>query len=181
MMTKEAMIERYDELYNKMASSKDPKNMQIFGESEKWMFRKIASMNPDLAQSWLSHLEAICWHNYLDEKEMNNIAKKIINADGTSGLHWSYDVFTKTVTSLGGAVEDKPYYNSYALCVTANMIYSDLAESIAEDMGYKTVSEVPAEKMAASCYKKAVAYLKDKDGNYLVRDYFRRVMYDSVA
>lgn len=82
---------------------------------------------------------------------------------------------------LGGVPEEKPSYNSYALCVTANMIYSDMAYSIAEDMGYKTPVEVPNEKMALSCYKKAVAYLKDKDKNFQVRRYFKKRMYGEPA
>ena len=63
------------------------------------------------------------------------------------------------------------------LCVTANMIYSDMAYSIAEDMGYKTPAEVPSERMALSCYRKAVAYLRDKDMNFHVRHYFKKRMY----
>jgi hypothetical protein len=58
------------------------------------------------------------------------------------------------------------------------MIYSDHAKSIAEDMGYKSVAEVPNERMALSCYKKAVESLKDPDKGFKVRDYFRHRMYD---
>jgi hypothetical protein len=58
------------------------------------------------------------------------------------------------------------------------MIYSDHGKSIAEDMGYKSVGEVPNEKMALSCYKKAVECLTDEDEGFSVRDYFRHRMYD---
>lgn len=180
-MTKEEMIDRYDELYHKMVNSKDPKNMRIFGESEKWVFGEVARVHPELAESWLSHLEEVCWNNYLNEKEAMNIGKRMKNADGTTGFHWSYDVFIKTVIGLGGTIECKPYYNSYALCVAANMVYSDMAQSIAEDMGFKSLQEVPAERMALSCYKKAVAYLKDRDANFRIRKYFKHVMYDNSA
>ena len=65
-----------------------------------------------------------------------NIGKEIENQDGTMGLSLGLPpVFVSAVKQLGGKVEDKPYYNSYALWATANMIYSDHAESIAEDMG----------------------------------------------
>lgn len=181
MMNKEQLKERYNELYNKMVISKDPKNMKIFGESEKWVFNKLADVHPELAQSWVSHLEEVCCNNYLDEKEAMNIGKHMKNFDGTVGFHWTYDVFVKTVVGLGGIVDSKPYYNSYALFVTANMIYSDMAQSIAEDMGHKSVQEVPAENMALSCYKKAVAYLKDRDGNFRIRKYFKSSMYDNSA
>lgn len=178
MMTKEQMIERYEELYHKMVSSKDPKNMKIFGESEEWVFGEVAKAHPDLAENWLSHLEAVCWDSYLSEKEMLNIGKRIVNQDGTKGFHWTYDVFTKAVDSLGGIKEEKPYYNSYALATVANMIYSDHAKSIAEDMGFKSPAEVPNEKMALSCYKKAVELLKDSDDGFHARKYFKHKMYD---
>ena len=61
------------------------------------------------------------------------------------------------------------------------MIYSDHAKSIAEDMGYKSPAEVPAEKMALSCYRKAVENLKDVDSGFHVRRYFKHKMYDDSA
>ena len=177
-MKKEEMIERYDELYDKMKNSKDPKNMKIFGKAEKYIFRELAGVHPDMAERWLSHIEAVCWNNFLSQEEAMNIGKRITNQDGMKGFHWNHDVFTNAVKSLGGLVENKPYYNSYALCVVANMIYSDHAKSIAEDMGYKTIAEVPNERMALSCYKKAVEYLEDVDEGFKVRDYFRHKMYN---
>lgn len=178
-MNKEQLIERYDELYDKMKHSQDVKNMKIFGKAEKYMFHELAGAHPDMAERWLSHLEAVCWMNYLSQGEAMNIGKRIENQDGTNGFHWNHEVFTNAVKSLGGVVENKPYYNSYALCVTANMIYSDHAKSIAEDMGCKSAAEVPNEKMALSCYKKAVECLEDKDEGFKVRDYFRHRMYDN--
>ena len=178
-MNKEQLIERYDELYDKMKHSQDVKNMKIFGKAEKYMFHELAGAHPDMAERWLSHLEAVCWMNYLSQGEAMNIGKRIENQDGTKGFHWNHEVFTNAVKSLGGVVENKPYYNSYALCVTANMIYSDHAKSIAEDMGCKSAAEVPNEKMALSCYKKAVECLEDKDEGFKVRDYFRHRMYDN--
>lgn len=178
MMTKEEMIERYDELYAKMSNSKDVKNMRIFGEASTWLFKEVAKAHPDIAENFISHIEAICWENYLSEKEMLNIGKRIVNQDGVKGFHWTYDVFTKAVDSLGGASEEKPYYNSYALVAVANMIYSDHAKSLAEDMGFKSPAEVPNEKMALSCYKKAVELLKDSDDGFHARKYFKHKMYD---
>lgn len=177
-MNKEELTDRYDELYDKMKHSQDPKNMKIFGKAEKYMFHEIAGKYPDIAERWLSHLEAICWNNFLSHGEALNIGKRMDNQDGTKGFHWAYDTFTGAVKSLGGIVENKPFYNSYALWVVGNMVYSDHAKSIAEDMGYKTHAEVPNERMALSCYKKAIEYLEDKDGGFKVRDYFRHKMYD---
>lgn len=177
-MTTDAMIDRYEELYNKMKDSKDTKNMKIFGKAAGYMFKELCKVHPDLAEKWLTHLEPICWDNYLSASEAVNIGKTMISQDGMQGFHWGHDAFVSAVRQLGGMPEEKPYYNSYALCVAANMIYSDMAQSIAEDMGYKTVMEVPNEKMALSCYKKAVSYLKDKDGNFSIRHYFKYRIYD---
>lgn len=177
MMTKEQMIERYDELYSKMKNSQDVNNMMIFGESATWIFREVAKAHPELAENWLSHLEAICWKNHLSEKEAMNISKRIVNQDGTKGFHWDCNTIFSAVESLGGVVEDKPYYDKYALAATMNTIYSDHALSIAMDMGYKMPAEVPNEKMTLSIYRKAVEKLKDIDGGFHVRKYFKSKMY----
>ena len=121
----------------------------------------------------LDKMEATEWHNYLTETEAAKIAPTIVNQDGTHGPHWSYDVFKGAVESLGGKPSEKPYYNCYALWVTANMIYSDHAQSVAEDMGFNSPSDVPNEKMALSMYKKAVEKLKDVDRPMFIRPYFR--------
>lgn len=180
-MNKEYLIKRYDELYEYMKESKDVRNMKIFGKAEKYMFKELANVHPDMAERWLSHIEAVCWNNYLSKDEAMNIGKHTVNQDGTKGFHWSHDVFVPVVEKLGGVVEHKPYYNEYALCVTANIIYSDHANSISEDMGYKSVVEVPNERIALSCYKKALEKLKDKDNPYFVRDYFRHKMYELIV
>lgn len=177
-MKKEELIEQYDELYHKMKASRDVNNMMIFGKAEKWVFHEVAGAHPELAEKWLSHLQSVIWHNYLSEGEAKNIAKRITNQDGSKGFHWDYPTFTSAVKSLGGIVENKPFYNSYALWVVANMVFSDHAKSVSEDMGFKTPSEVPNEKMALSMYKKAVEYLEDPDRGFNVRDYFRHKMYD---
>lgn len=110
---------------------------------------------------------------------MYNISIRTVNQDGIKGFHWNHDVFIKAVESLGGITEEKPYYNSYALCVVANMVYSDHALSIAMDMGYKSPAEVPNEKMALSCYRKAVEMLKDIDHGFKARKYFKCKMYSN--
>lgn len=177
-MTREEMIAEYKELYSQMATSKDVRNMKIMGSACKWAFYEMTKLSMENAEKWLSHLRAIKWNNYLSDKECVNIDKRTKNQDGVKGFHWTLDTFKRVVESLGGMLEEMPYYNMYALYVTANVIYSDHARSIAEDMGYKTPAEVPAEKMALSCYKKAVEKLKDADNPYFVREYFEDKMYD---
>lgn len=177
-MTTEKMIERYDELYHKMKSSKNVKNMEAFGDAMTHAFKEMAKAHPDMAERFLSHISCIEWDNYLSQEEAMNISKRIINQDNSRGFHWTHDTFINAVKKLGGIPEEKPYYNSYALCVTANVIYSDHAKSIALDMKYNSPGAVPNDEMALSCYRKAVEKLKDIDGGFSVRKYFKSKMYD---
>ena len=80
---------------------------------------KIGNLNE------LTKVLSVCWNNFFSETEAVNIGKTMIDEDGVKGFHWGHDTFVSAVKQLGGIPEEKPYYNSYALCVTANMIYSD--------------------------------------------------------
>ena len=155
-------MDEYMGLYRKAVSSKDPKKMKVLGEAQTWAFEQMAKVHPDMAENWLSHLEGLEWENFLSEKEAQNIGRRMTSQDGTKGAHWNYEAFGKMVDALGGKQEEKPYYNSYALWAVANMIYSDHAKSIAEDMG-------------------AVELFKDPDKGFNVRKYFKKRMYDETA
>ena len=160
----EHMIRKYDELYDEMAASKDPRRMMAFGDSEKWVFHMLAEKHPEMAEKWLSKLEAGKWNNYLSKKEAEEIVSKLVNQDGTHGPHWDYETFKSAVESLGGKMEDMPYYNCWALWVTACMLVSD---------HYKSASEfVPKEMMPKYFYSMAVEKLKDADRPKFVRHYF---------
>jgi hypothetical protein len=159
------IIRKYDELYDEMASSKDPNRMMAFGDSEKWVFHMLAEKHPELAEKWLTKLEAGKWHNYLSKSEAEEIVSKLINQDGSHGAHWDYETFKAAVESLGGKMTDEPFYNCWALWVTANMRYSDNAKSAAEF--------VPKEMMPKYFYNVAVENLKAVDRPRFVRDYFK--------
>ena len=168
----EDILERYEELYEDMANSGNKDKMMAFGDAERWAFKKMNEISPKDAQCWLDKLEAMHWKNYLSKHEAEEITSKLINQNGRIGAHWNYDTFKGAVESLGGKMYEKPFYNCYALYATANMIYSDHAQSIAEDMGYPNPEAVPNEKMALSMYRKAVEQLKDVDRPKFVREYF---------
>ena len=68
------LIEKYDELYEDMATAKDPRKMMAFGDAEKWMFHMLAKEHPEIAEKWLTNLEAGKWHNYLAKTEAEEIA-----------------------------------------------------------------------------------------------------------
>ena len=155
-----------------MATSGNKDKMTAFGDAERWAFKRMHDLSPKDAQCWLDKLEAVHWKNYLSKAEAEEIASHLINQNGRIGAHWGYDTFKAAVEGLGGKMSEKPFYNCYALWATANMIYSDHAQSVAEDMGATTPEAVPNEKMALSMYRKAVEQLKDVDRPKFVRAYF---------
>ena len=160
----ENLIKRYDELYDDMATAKDPNKMMIFGDAEKWMFHSLAHKHPEIAEMWLTKLEAGKWNNYLSKTEAMEIAAKLVNQDGSRGAHWDYDTFKGAVESLGAKMEDAPYFNCWALWVVANAEYSD---------HYKSASEfVPKDMMPKYFYTMAVEKLKDADRPMYVRKYY---------
>lgn len=158
------MIKKYMQMYDNMAASADPSKMHIFGEAEKWVFRKMVDKDPDMAKLWLEKLEPSCWHNYLTRDEANEIVEHLVNQDGMKGGKWDYDTFMSVVKQMGGMVEDKPYYNPCALWATANMLYSDHYESAKEF--------VPREQIPKYFYKMSVEKLKDVDHPHFIREYF---------
>lgn len=158
------LIEKYDELYEDMATAKDPMKMMAFGDAEKWMFHSLAQKHPDIAEMWLTRLEASKWNNYISKTEAMEIAGSLVNQDGTHGPHWDYETFNTAVESMGGKMNDEPYYNCWALWLTANMRYSDNYRSAAEF--------VPKDMMPKFFYKVAVENLKDVDRPKFIREYF---------
>lgn len=166
-------MKRHEELYNNIIASKSDAKMEMLGCIFLSMMEQMETMNPRLYKEMLEKMEATEWNNYLTEAEAAKIAAGLVNQDNSRGAHWPYEVFKSAVESLGGKSSDKPYYNCYALWITANMLYSDHAQSVAEDMGFKSPSEVPNEKIALSMYKKAVEKLKDPDRPLFIRQYFK--------
>lgn len=158
------LVEKYDELYEDMASGKDPSKMIAFGEAEKWMFHQMAEKHPEIAERWLTKLESARWHNYLSKSEAEYITSNLINQDNTRGPHWSYDTFKGAVESLSGKMAVEPNYNCWALWATANMLYSDHHRSTSEF--------VPREQEPKFFYAMAVEKLKDVDRPKFIREYF---------
>lgn len=179
-MNREELNSRYDYLYERMKNSKNPHNMKVFGASATAIFRRMVDKHPEIAEQWVESFEAILWDNYLSQTQARNIASHIVNQDGKEGPKWSEDVFFHAVEKLGGRIEQEPYYNKHALWLVANAMYSDHAQSSAEDMGFSTISEVPPDKMALSMYKKAVESLTDIDRPNYVERYYWRELHENI-
>ena len=158
------LIEKYDELYDEMASSKNPARMMAFGEAEKCIFHMLAKEHPEIAEKWLTKLEAGKWHNYLSKTEAEEIAAKLVNQDGSRGPHWDYETFKGAVESLGAKMHDEPYYNCWALWIMANALWSDHHKALMEF--------VPKEQEPKVYYLMAVEKLKDVDYPKFIRKYY---------
>jgi hypothetical protein len=158
------LIEKYDELYEEMATSKNPARMMAFGDAEKWIFHQMAQKHPEMAEKWLTKLESEKWHNYLSKTEAEEIASRIVNQDGSRGAHWDYETFRGAVESLGGKMKDEPYYNCYSLWIMANALWSDHHKSLMEF--------VPKEQEPKVYYLMAVEKLKDVDYPKFIRKYY---------
>lgn len=158
------MIKRYLELYEDMTTSKDTNKMRGFGNAEMKAFKRVSEVAPNVAKMWLDELESMSWLNYLSKDEAIDIVNGLVNQDGSKGAHWNYDTFKSAVESLGVEMANEPYYNCYALWVTANMLYSDHYNSAKE--------YVPKEDMPKFFYAMAVEKLEDADRPRFIRDYY---------
>ena len=165
-MNQEEMKKEFTELYDMMAMSHEVKNMQVFGNVHKEMMDWMIANKPELAQEWLDKLESIKWKNYLTPKE----AQKIVDGMNPKAP-WSRDVWKNAMTQFGLPMEEEPYYNPCALWVEMNKMYSDFGDEIAALLG-KPLSPTDNDIISA-CYKMALKTLKDRDGVYDIRLYFK--------
>lgn len=164
-MNTQELKERYMALYDYMAASRDPKNMKTFGHVMTEMMDAMLAKMPAEAEEMIEKLESIKWHQYLTPKE----AEKIL-ANMKPEAPWKREVWKQTMDSLSISTEEAPYYNSCALLVEMNKMYSDFGDEIAGLLGKPLV---PTDKdIISACYKMALKTLKDKDGVYNIRKYF---------
>ena len=175
MNTAQELREQFAQLYNEMATSKDVAKMKHFGVGFSKMFDEVANKDPKLAMATLEFLSAMAYNNYVTATEAVEVASRFVNDDKaltgnsepTKGPKWNMDTVKSFLSQRGIPLEEKPYYNWAALWLVMNMIYSDFANTLVDVLGTKD-----AEKIAVTCYKLAVARLKDLDRPHFVREYF---------
>lgn len=159
--------ERFEELYGMMSASNEVENMRLFGSVMKKMMSDMIEAHPAEAEEYIDTLEAMKWDNYLTHKEAESII-----AGMKPKAQWSWQTWVQAMESYGIKTEEEPYYNPYALWVAMNMVYSDHAETLAEKVWKKPLSEIPTETLVHTVNALAVDLLKDKDGVYDIRRYF---------
>ena len=89
----------------------------------------------------------------LSRSDMKRWKKMLKNGDGSTGEHFSADQMHEVSRQVGAKYED---YDEADLCMTANMLYSDLCEALRP--------LVPKEKEAMVYAKMARYWLEDDDG-----------------
>lgn len=130
-------------------------------------FGMLAESSPTKAREFLECYQGVkTFNNYLSENEAKAIVKQFVNYDKSTGPKWSPDTLFSKVEELGGNVEDKPYYNKWALYAVMNMQHSDHGKVIGK------WSEGDPDRYAEACYEFAVSQLTDADRERFVRGYF---------
>lgn len=166
-MNANEMKEKYAMLYDYMATSKDPKNMMLFGNVMTQMMDVMIQRMPQEAEQMIDKLESVKWKQYLTPTE----AEKIV-ASMEPKAPWSRDVWKNAMNSLNLPLEEYPCYNSCAMWVTMNMVYTDHAETIARNIIKQPLSQIPTEQLVTGIHALALDLLKDKDGNFSIRRHY---------
>ena len=89
----------------------------------------------------------------LARSDMKRWKSALKNGDGTVGEHFTADQMHEVSRQIGADFDE---YDEADLCMTANMLYSDLCEALH--------SFIPREKEAMVYAKMAKFWLEDKDG-----------------
>lgn len=159
-MKAEEMRQEFNALYNMMANSTNVAYMHVFGNVHKQMMEWFIANKPELASDWLDVLESIKWKQYLSQKE----AERIVG-DMEPAAPWSMEQWKNAMAKYGFELEKEPCYNKFALWTVMNMIMSDSSETISKF--------IEPDNQFEFVYQLAVDKLKDKDGVFSVRSYWR--------
>ena len=158
-MNAEEMMKKYDQLYEKMATSGKIEYMKLFGKVGRESMMLLAKNMPERAQELIEKLCSINWDNYLTEREAEAIVLKM-----DPQRPWSREQWRSAMEQHRYALEEEPSYNSCAMYVTMCMIYSDDNETLKR---YATGVD-----MFEFIHALALDKLKDKDKVFCVRKYF---------
>lgn len=158
---------QYEALYGMMATSGDPKNMTLYGDTMTEAFDWMLENRPALAQQVVDKLEAMKWRQYLTKDEAENIVDAM-----DPKAPWNYPTWDSAMQSLGLEAEREPVFNRYALWAEMNAKYSDHAKTLAEKVWQQPLQGIPAETIVPVIHALAVDSLTDKDGKFNIRKYF---------
>lgn len=158
-MNAEEMMKKYDQLYDKMATSNKIENMKLFGKVGRESMMLLAKNMPERAQELIDKLCSISWDNYLTEKEAEAITSKM-----NPQRPWSREQWRTAMEQHGFVLEEEPYYNRCAVYTTMSMIYSDSSDTLKHFANGADIFEL--------IHALALNKLKDKDKVFSIRKYF---------
>lgn len=161
------MKEEFKDLYDLIINSKDTEKMHVLGQVTKSMMCKFIDSYPQQAREYLDMLQSVKWHNYVTAKEAETIVANMMPKPS-----WTHTAWEGMMTNLGYPQEEEPYYNSEALYVTMCMISSDSHDTIASFMNASGLA-IDRDSMFKFIYGLALDKLKDKDGMFNIRSYFK--------
>ena len=101
---------------------------------------------------------------FLTEKEARRVVDGFIAYDGSRGAKWQPSVLFQAVKDLGGHISEEGKYNCWALYALMNMIHSDYGGAL--------MTQLQGNEYALMCYRLALAWMNDRDGDHNVREYF---------
>ena len=88
----------------------------------------------------------------LSRHELKEWKRRLKNADGSTGDHFTHEQIHEAAEHIGATYDG---YDEHELCMTANMLYSDLCEALR--------SVIPHDKEATIYTKMAHHWLEDED------------------
>jgi anion-transporting ArsA/GET3 family ATPase len=159
--------ERYELLYNDMATSGDTKKMMLFGSVMNEMMERAIKNDASFAEQEIEKLEAMNWKQYLTAKEAEDVCLSM-----KPSYKWPFNTWENALKSFKLEIEREPYFNKYALWATMNSKYSDHAETISEKILETKLEDASAEQLVGVIHALAVDSLLDKDEKFNVRKYF---------
>lgn len=165
-MTQTEMKDKFEALYNYMASSNEPRYMKLFGEVMVEMMDWMIKNQPTAAEQWIETLCAIKWEQYLTKSE----ALTVFNTLKPKGA-WALDIWRKAMEDLGLETEREYVFNCYSLWIVMNAIHSDNGAVIAGLLGIEP-TDVTNPKYIKTIHRMAVNTLTDDDGFFDVRSYY---------
>lgn len=158
---------KFSSLLSDTIEEGDKENMEVAETMFKKAVQTLIDLDQDKAQDFLECFEGtLKYYNYLTEQEAASIVSHFINQDGSKGARWSPEEFFQAVQAFGGDHEYEPYYNKWALYVTANKFASDQGSVVRKWTGDDKL------RYAEACYDLSVTQLEDKDKPNWARWYF---------
>ena len=160
------MMEKFDKLYQKMSVSDKVEDMKLFGRVMRKAIHELANTRPERAYEMIEELCAINWKNYLTRREAEEIVSKMVPEP-----KWSLGQLETVLNEEGLPMEEEPYYNEYALWTEVSKIYSDSGHTLKEHLEKTSLNS--ERELVKLIYNIAIDHLKDRDGVYDIRHYFK--------